>query len=189
MSHDVHITARCSDENPDEAHYTISFPQEWGDAVLNALAARGDPRPDVIIAQLERHLRMSATLQSDTTALTAAVSSLVTNMGSLASEVTASVAELGSVIASGGSVTAADLAPIEAATAAINTAATDAATATANLAAAMTNTGTVTSTGTVAPTPTASAIAFNATDTTPNSAGGRNTPNLPNYNPAVAETD
>jgi hypothetical protein len=45
MSHDIHITARVSDENPDEARYTISFPQEWGDAVLNALAARVSPDP------------------------------------------------------------------------------------------------------------------------------------------------
>jgi hypothetical protein len=40
MAHDIHITARCSAENPDEAHYTISLPQEWGDAVLNALVER-----------------------------------------------------------------------------------------------------------------------------------------------------
>jgi hypothetical protein len=32
------------------------------------------------------------------------------------------------------------------------------------------------------------AVSFNATDPTPNSAGGRNTRQLPNFNPAVAET-
>lgn len=155
---------------------TITVPRSLAESLIDALKAAtarppNDPRIDEILSTLKGIRAMSGQFSTDLQTMSANIADLGDAMTTGFAANDAAIQDLKDKVAAGGAVSAADLATLETNNAAIKTAADS---IRAHLVAG----------GVVTPP----AVVFNANDPTPNSAGGRNTDQLPGFDPTQPVT-
>jgi hypothetical protein len=164
MSHDIQIRVAPHGIHS-EIHITVSFPDEWGDALVGALkaaACRDDPE---VLSLVKRLITMSQTNQQIVDAANAATSA---SLADISTTVGTIATELQAVIPAPGAVPSPE----------------SLATMTANVAKLQ---GLQASLDALAAPPPPPPL-FNGSDTPPNAPGGRNTSHLPGFDPTQPET-
>ena len=127
---------------------------------------------------------MSQTLATANEGLTTAVTRMSADMTAFAADLNTGLADLKQRIDAGHTIAAADLAPILAAAAAIDTIDQGLASASTALRTAVGTPGGGATAGGAA----SGGVTFNPADATPNTPGGRNSPSLPDFNPSQPAT-
>jgi hypothetical protein len=190
--HDIRIAFDCPDDGSGKGHITVSFPEQWGEALTHALnsarARADDPRIDDIVATMKRLIIMSQTVQQTVDANNAttasALDAIQTDVTEIAAELAAAIPPVGTTVSqeSVDAMTAnvKRLTTLKTSLDALATPVTSGTSSSTSSGGTDTSGGTVTSGGT--------AVTFNDSDLTPNAPGGRNTSHLPGFDASQPET-